>query len=603
MKRLILFILFANCTISYSQNNIVFPITFEDPLLPSAAQIVYFGGGSPVGSAVRVANPNPSGQNQSANVIRFIKGVNAPGWAGMEFPNLATATSGFAGAMPFLCFDYYTTAPVGTPILFKMDGAPDINSSTTVQNAWGQICFTPSTAHNARVKPVVIFRLNQTDAGPAHNPNFTVYVDNINQYATIPLAFTPNSQYFCPNAAVTLSTSVASDWYASQYGGVALATSTTSFTTPILSASTSYWVQGLTPITPPTISGQWPNNNNATGTADHGVSNTRTFFTAKINGTLNSVQYNQKITPISPSSCTYTVTVFNLTASTTPYGPTDVTCSCADGAQVTRTVNVPLIQGNNYEFRINVSGVASCKIGSDNIAPVTYPVTTNSYMEFTGHIRDGLASDSRFSTQNWIVTPSSSLPPRAQVNAIANCALPVELLKFTAREERGDAILTWITASETNSDYFLVRKSIDGVNFKNIGKVKGAGTTSYTSKYSFTDKNLEQGLTYYQITQVDFDGKQSSSSLVAIDKKLTYSYNIYPNPTDGIFTISKTIDTSEEVEIEIKDVTGRTIEQYKFFGQKPLFKEILNVNNYPPGVYTLSISTINQVNVIKLIKQ
>jgi hypothetical protein len=624
MKILVLFMCFVSFICLYSQNNLAFPIDFENASTPAAVQIVYFGGGAPSGSAVRVANPDPTGQNQSAYVVRFIKGVNAPTWAGMEFPNLATATSGFAGALPYLCFDYYTTAPVGTPILFKMDGAGDINSTTTVQNAWGQICFTPPTTHNARVKPVIIFRLGQTNGGTTHDPNFTLYVDNINQYATIPLAFTPNSEYFCPDAAVTFDVGSPGNWYAEATGGSVLAggSNTSTYTSPVLTGSESYFFD---PQTSTAI------NDLVVGPTNfaYSVGNPAWYATQRFisnledGATFNEVSMtNRRASPgsnITGSNCNWRVCARNLTS---PSGDKCVTVN-------NLTDNPPGAVGvfNFDDLTMNKGDVievtyinqnracAGCDIAANYGCAVTplhlnttytpYPKTPTPEVTWTYHHNAETGVDNnRFIGYNYKFSGNVA-DPRVQVNAIANCAiaLPVDLIKFTAKEERGDAILTWITASETNNDYFIIRKTKDGVNFENIGTMKGAGTTSTMSQYSFTDTNLGPELTYYQIVQVDYDGKKSESWLVSLDKEMSANYNIFPNPTDGVFTLSKTIDVSKEIEIEIKDLAGRTIEHYNVFGSKPLFKEIFNIHDYPSGVYTLIVSSRNQRDVLKLIKQ
>ncbi len=56
--------------------------------------------------------------------------------------------------------------------------------------------------------------------------------------------------------------------------------------------------------------------------------------------------------------------------------------------------------------------------------------------------------------------------------------LPVELISFEANCNTDFVELNWITVSETNNDYFIVQRSQDATNWKNLSKIQGAGFSS-----------------------------------------------------------------------------------------------------------------------------
>ncbi len=85
--------------------------------------------------------------------------------------------------------------------------------------------------------------------------------------------------------------------------------------------------------------------------------------------------------------------------------------------------------------------------------------------------------------------------------------VPVTLLSFTAKAEKNTAKLEWKTSSETNNRAFLISHSVDGKTFTEIGKVASASTSSTLKDYVFYDNNPVQGINYYRLQQVDFDGK------------------------------------------------------------------------------------------------
>lgn len=88
--------------------------------------------------------------------------------------------------------------------------------------------------------------------------------------------------------------------------------------------------------------------------------------------------------------------------------------------------------------------------------------------------------------------------------------LPVELVAFDVMPYNSSAKITWTTASEKNSDYFMVERSKDNKNFEEIQKITAAGNSSNPRNYEVMDHNPMMGTSYYRLTQTDFDGKQES---------------------------------------------------------------------------------------------
>ena len=74
-------------------------------------------------------------------------------------------------------------------------------------------------------------------------------------------------------------------------------------------------------------------------------------------------------------------------------------------------------------------------------------------------------------------------------------------------------------------------------------------------------------------------------------------WSVYPNPGYGVYTVELGNNTVKS--IEVIDVTGRMILNEKTSNDK----FIVNINNYPAGVYYLKVSTIGASKTIKLIKE
>ncbi len=106
--------------------------------------------------------------------------------------------------------------------------------------------------------------------------------------------------------------------------------------------------------------------------------------------------------------------------------------------------------------------------------------------------------------------------PLYGVDTLGVVNLPVELISFEAEKEKSSVKLSWTTASEINNDYFTIEKSSDGFNYIQIALVNGAGTSSFANSYYFIDLNLFNGISYYRLTQIDFDGTKVIFPPIAI---------------------------------------------------------------------------------------
>lgn len=85
-------------------------------------------------------------------------------------------------------------------------------------------------------------------------------------------------------------------------------------------------------------------------------------------------------------------------------------------------------------------------------------------------------------------------------------ALPIQLLYFKGAALNEVSQLKWATEMEENFDYFVIERSVDGRTFESIGEVKGAGWSHEQRTYDFTDNNPANGVNYYRLKAVDFDG-------------------------------------------------------------------------------------------------
>jgi hypothetical protein len=141
-----------------------------------------------------------------------------------------------------------------------------------------------------------------------------------------------------------------------------------------------------------------------------------------------------------------------------------------------------------------------------------------------------------------------------------NTPLPIELISFTAKLEKQKVAISWITASETNNDFYTIERTSDGFNFDLVAKVDGAGNSTTVLNYSAEDRKPLAGLNYYRLSQTDFNGVSSFFKLASVEytESSEFSFNLYPNPNNGsTFNISIDSKKDDEVLVVVYDALGK----------------------------------------------
>lgn len=167
--------------------------------------------------------------------------------------------------------------------------------------------------------------------------------------------------------------------------------------------------------------------------------------------------------------------------------------------------------------------------------------------------------------------------------------VPVELLSFTATSTETDINLSWSTGSELNNKGFEVERSNDNKAFYTIGFVEGRGTTTGVSAYNFLDESPVQGISFYRLKQIDFDGTFKHYESVQTDFKPNFTFELnqnYPNPFNPSTVINYSIEEEGITIIEIYDVLGSKIYSEVNENQKPgKYSFRFDASNLPAGTY------------------
>nr|WP_295935063.1 T9SS type A sorting domain-containing protein [uncultured Dyadobacter sp.] len=166
--------------------------------------------------------------------------------------------------------------------------------------------------------------------------------------------------------------------------------------------------------------------------------------------------------------------------------------------------------------------------------------------------------------------------------------LPVTLITFEATQNETQALLSWATTTESNSDYFDIQKSSDGRKWKTLGRVSAAVKSDQLRTYSFIDNNpfdkdSEGQENLYRLKMVDLDGSFAYSRIVSLSFGGSLQIILYPNPvSDRLFCTSSNAVKMES--ISLINSSGQVM-----FQATDANKTAIPTDQLTPGIYTALI--------------
>jgi len=171
--------------------------------------------------------------------------------------------------------------------------------------------------------------------------------------------------------------------------------------------------------------------------------------------------------------------------------------------------------------------------------------------------------------------------------------LPVELSSLDAVFEEEQVTVTWTTASETGNARFQIQRKAERERWTTVGSVEGAGTTSESRSYRFTDEDLPYAadrLTY-RLRQVDTDGTTTLSDPVVVKQgvdKVELLATV-PNPASRQARARFSIPERQEVQLRLYDALGREVRAIVNAEREGRHEETIDVSGLSSGTYFLRL--------------
>jgi len=394
-------------------------------------------------------------------------------------------------------------------------------------------------------------------------------IDSVTQNAYIvintPSSPVANGTSICNPATVTLNASAngTMDWYTQQIGGTQLATGS-SFTTPVLSTTTTYYVENVTPQAPVNVGP--PSYNFGTGGQHNNTSTQYLEFTVFQNCTLATADVN------AGAAGNRTVTLWDATG----VQLSQYTFTAPAGVS-TVTLNIPLAPGS---YRI---GGTQMNLYRNN-AGASYPYTANGALSITG---SSAGSAFYYYLYNWSVTLEGCHSPRTPVTVVVgapNVSLSTAPYDTVCTVTGAFALTGGSPAGGTYSGPGVSANMFDPA-------LAGLGTHSIT--YTYTDSAGCTG-TATQTIYVDVCAGLTNNTLAS-------GMSVYPNPSEGDFTLEYVASaTSSEAYVTIVNSLGQVVDSKQLNCVAGTNRWTIDGSEFAAGFYFVNLVADDQVFARKI---
>jgi len=182
--------------------------------------------------------------------------------------------------------------------------------------------------------------------------------------------------------------------------------------------------------------------------------------------------------------------------------------------------------------------------------------------------------------------------------------VPVTLMDFSAiAKPNKTSLLQWKTATELNSDYFVIERGTDGSTFAQVAIVNANGNSNSVINYQMTDNLPSNGVNYYRLKMVDADGQFQYSNIVSVTFKSTIAGNVVivsSTSSHDHFEININSSKAQPVNYAVYDAGGKMI----YTAGASLQNGLNNINknmSLPGGVYYFKLMTSEEKITVPLV--
>ncbi len=281
-----------------------------------------------------------------------------------------------------------------------------------------------------------------------------------------------------------------------------------------------------------------------------------------------------------------------------PFGAISLAAARAQAAHefekdgtVTRVFSVG---GANVKGRyVRVQAVGTTKIGIAEVDVIGRSISTNN--DCAG-VASGLAYQDECGDCVGGTTGLTPCALDANYEWKSSIVLPVELISFDGKLIENKTRLDWSTASELNVHGFDIEKSNNATDWENFAFV---AANNQPSHYREWDNQPFEGVRYYRLKIIDFDGSFEYSNIISVHRAAVASLNLYPNPTTQDINIEFKTPNNSVTEIKVVDILGRIVFEKSISTVIGGFQSLkINMEGFASGSYFVRLKNGLEVDSV-----
>jgi hypothetical protein len=189
--------------------------------------------------------------------------------------------------------------------------------------------------------------------------------------------------------------------------------------------------------------------------------------------------------------------------------------------------------------------------------------------------------------------------------SVVDCSTPLgtNIISFNANAANKHANLYWTTNRETDPVQFDIERSVDGINFNRIGKMRGLHSANDINRYSFVDTLLPVK-SYYRISLADLAGRKIYSRIMQLQTTGEFTVSNVTNYFETGISLDVNVNRNSQVALTLLNGSGNVVKTM-------VVNAYTGTNNYiipslttlSRGVYILQVRNEEKTVTVKAIKK
>jgi hypothetical protein len=164
-------------------------------------------------------------------------------------------------------------------------------------------------------------------------------------------------------------------------------------------------------------------------------------------------------------------------------------------------------------------------------------------------------------------------------------------------------MLHWKTSKEKNVQHYVVQKSVDGINYFDVGEKIMPSTASKIKSYNFLDIKASMKV-YYRLKIVELKKEVFTETILATRKvanEITFTNLLTPEVKDFLKLEYGSL-FEKPVQYQLIDANGKLISYDILVTQKGFNTFILSLKDKPKGTYKLKFINGQEIDEVLIVK-